>query len=118
MPAAPTVLGWRDSHPEFSERYTRARITGYLLLAEELIDISDTTEPGVIETDKVDKDGSPYTEVKRADMIEHRKLRIDTRKWMLSKMLPKVFGDKLNLEHSGTVTITERIRAARARTGG
>ena len=30
-------------------------------------------------------------------MLGHRKLQIDTRKWMLSKMLPKIYGDKLEL---------------------
>ena len=32
-------------------------------------------------------------------MIEHRKLRIEARKWLASKLLPKVYGDKL--AHTG-----------------
>jgi hypothetical protein len=36
-----------------------------------------------------------------ADVIAHKRVQIDTRKWMLSKMLPKVYGDKVTTEHSG-----------------
>jgi hypothetical protein len=40
---------------------------------------------------------------------------VDTRKWMLSKMLPKVYGDKLALEHSGSIGLSERIKRAEQR---
>ena len=36
-----------------------------------------------------------------ADVIAHKRVQIDTRKWMLSKMLPKVYGDRLTTEHTG-----------------
>ena len=36
-----------------------------------------------------------------ADVIARNRLRIDTRKWILSKMLPKVYGDKLIQEVTG-----------------
>jgi hypothetical protein len=36
-------------------------------------------------------------------MIEHRRLKVDSRKWFLSKMLPKIYGDKLDLNHSGYI---------------
>jgi hypothetical protein len=35
------------------------------------------------------------------DVIAHKRVQIDTRKWMLSKMLPKIYGDKLTQEHTG-----------------
>jgi hypothetical protein len=34
---------------------------------------------------------------------QRSRLMVDTRKWYLSKCLPKVFGDKLNLDHSGEI---------------
>ena len=34
-------------------------------------------------------------------MIEHRRLRIDARKWMLARALPKVYGDRLAAELTG-----------------
>ena len=88
-----SVLQWVDEIPEFADQYARARLRGYQLLADELIDIADTPMVGEVRT--VRQDGSE--EVKYADMIEHRRLRIDSRKWMLSKMLPKVYGDKTTI---------------------
>ena len=34
---------------------------------------------------------------------QRSRLMVDTRKWYLSKCLPKIFGDKLNLDHSGEI---------------
>jgi hypothetical protein len=31
----------------------------------------------------------------------HRRLQVDTRKWLLSKALPKIYGDKLTAEVTG-----------------
>lgn len=33
------------------------------------------------------------------EIVARSRLRTDTRKWMLSKVLPKVYGDKLDLNH-------------------
>ena len=37
------------------------------------------------------------------DHIARARLRVDTRKWLLSKALPKVFGDRNIAEHSGAI---------------
>jgi hypothetical protein len=50
-------------------------------MAEELLEISDG------------EDGQADT---------HRdRLRVETRKWLLSKALPKIYGDKTTHEHAG-----------------
>jgi len=36
-------------------------------------------------------------EIVEGDMIEHRRLQVDARKWMLAKMLPKKYGDRTTL---------------------
>ncbi len=103
MPAESTVRGWAlDNVHGFGANYARAREIGYDRLAEEILRISDTPEVGVIRTEK--PDGGE--EVKYADMIEHRRLRVDARKWMLSKMLPKKYGDKLELGGEVGVSVT------------
>jgi hypothetical protein len=51
-------------------------------------------------------------------MIDHRRLKVDTRKWYLSKLAPKRYGDRIAVEHSGSVSIEDRLRAGRARVGG
>lgn len=100
--SASTVLRWKGEDAEFAEQYARAREIGYQLLGDQLLEIADTPQLGEIRT--VKPDGAE--EVKYADMIEHRRLRVDSRKWMLSKMLPKVYGDKIEHEHKGGLTVT------------
>ena len=36
-----------------------------------------------------------------SDVIASKRLQVDTLKWKLSKMLPKVYGDKVTQEHTG-----------------
>lgn len=113
MPAASSVIEWvQRDQSGFAERYARAREIGYLLLADEIVQIADTPLQGTVETSK-----EWGTEVKTGDMLEHRKLQVDTRKWMLAKMLPKVYGDKQQIEHSGAIDMAGAITAARNRSG-
>jgi hypothetical protein len=61
---------------------------------DELIEIADTPVEG--EKVKIDKDGNE--EVQRGDMIEHRRLQVDARKWALARMAPKKYGDKVAVD--------------------
>lgn len=102
--AESTVRAWAldDVGPGFAAQYARARGLGYDRLADELLRIADTPVPGVKTTTKPNGD----VETIEGDMIEHRKVQIDARKWMLSKMLPKVYGDKVDVAHSGNVAVS------------
>lgn len=94
LPSKSTVLKWAvDPEHPISDRYARAREIGYLLLADEIIDISNTPLEG-----QKTKTGPNGTEITTGDMLEHRKLQIDSRKWIISKMLPKIYGDKLEVK--------------------
>lgn len=95
MPTEGAVRKWVREDPEgFGTQYARAREVGYELLADELLEISDD---GANDSYK-DEDGNERTNY---DVIARSRLRVDTRKWLLSKMLPKVYGDKLQL--GGTI---------------
>jgi hypothetical protein len=103
MPLEQTVRGWaRDDREGFAAKYARAREIGYLRLADEILEISDD---GTRDTYK-DEAGVERTD---QDHIARSRLRVDSRKWLLSKMLPKVFGDKIEGEVTHTGTITVRI---------
>lgn len=91
---------------EWGSHYVRARQVGYLRMADEIIEIADTPCPMVVEI--YDKDGN-LREKKIADNTQHRMNQINTRKWMLAKMLPKVFGDNATVTHQHQV---ERIEKA------
>lgn len=89
-----TVLLWVREHSHFADQYARAREAGYALLADELIQIADDGKNDTY----TDDDGNVRTD---QDVVSRSRLRLDTRKWLLSKMLPKVYGDKLTQEHTG-----------------
>ena len=100
LPAESTIRLWALNDTNgFAAQYARAREIQAHVLAEEIIDISDTTQEGVETTVKADG----TTETKHGDMLGHRKLRVDSRKWYLSKVLPKVYGEKLEL--AGVVNV-------------
>lgn len=91
-PAASTVLLWAQD-PLFAERYARARGMGLEVLADEIVEIADDsahdqiiTETGVIQN---------------SEYIARSRLRVDTRKWLLSKLKPDKYGDKLATTISG-----------------
>jgi hypothetical protein len=86
-----TIIHWTKENEAFLNQYTRAREVGYKLLADEIIDIADEKEV------QVRYDGEDTTLDLSPTAIARNRLRVDTRKWMLSKMLPKIYGDKLEL---------------------
>lgn len=90
MPAVSTVIGWHIQNREgFSEHYTRARQIGYETLADAILD----------ESDDASNDVTGELEMPNGVAVQRSRLKVDTRKWLLSKCLPKIYGDKL--EHSG-----------------
>lgn len=70
---------------ELKEKYARARVALMDRMAEGLIDIADT-QPALLPNGAID-----------SAAIAHQKLRIDTRKWLLSKLAPKKYGDKIEV---------------------
>ena len=88
MPNPDTIYLWMMKHKEFSEKYARARQDQAQLLADEIVEISDEREYVSIPT----KNGS-YDAIDRG-ATERNRLRLDARKWVASKLLPKKYGDK------------------------
>ena len=88
-PAESTFRLWCDNDPDLAAKYTRAREDRAEKIFEECLTIADSQEGDVIEVDGVEQPNH--------DMIQRARLRIDTRKWMLGKMQPRVYGDKLEL---------------------
>lgn len=99
MPRESVVRWWaaQPDHP-FSAQYVRARTIGYMHMGDDLLAIADNSANDWVE--RAEKDGRVSILLNR-EALERSRLRIDTRKWLLSKALPKVFGDKVALEHTG-----------------
>jgi hypothetical protein len=97
MPAESAVRRWAlDDVGGFHAQYMRAREIQYLAMAEELTEIADDARNDWMAVQ--DDDGGEAYRL-NGEHVQRSRLRTDTRKWLLSKMLPKVFGDKL--AHTG-----------------
>lgn len=108
MPAESTVRLWdKEDREGFSAKYARSREVGYLRLADELLDIADEGTNDWMASNDPENPGYRLN----GEHIARSRLRVDTRKWMLAKMLPKVFGEKLT--HAGDadnpVVVRQRI---------
>ncbi len=95
-PSTCVVIKWVNRDDKYRQMYEEARKIGYTHLADELLEIADTQV-----AEEVDDEGN--TVKRRFDQIDTQmtKFRIDTRKWILAKMLPKIYGDKVTTEHVG-----------------
>ncbi len=98
MPAISTVMGWLfdGEHDEFSEQYARAREAQAEVRADEIVDIADDDTNDFT----ADKDGNL---VANNEHIQRSRLRVDARKWIAAKLLPKRYGDNCRgaERHSG-----------------
>lgn len=77
--------------PEFQQQYARAKQLQADILVEEILEISDDSSNDTIHTEKGDFEDKEWTNRSR--------LRVDSRKWLASKLLPKVYGDKIEHDH-------------------
>lgn len=85
LPALSTIMRWYvdGDHSEFQEQYARARRAQAEMYAEQVIEIADSVAEG-------------------AD-VQRDRLRVDTRKWVACKLLPKVYGDKVDVTSGGEI---------------
>jgi transposase-like protein len=95
-----TVRNWRREDPEIDRLVQAARDDGYDALADECLEIADTTQEGV---ELVERGGKK--EYHHGDMLGHRKLRIETRLKLLAKWDPKRYGEKQQHELSGELKV-------------
>lgn len=77
MPSLPTFFNWLRIEPDFLNLYTRAKEEQADALIEEMLDIAD------------DSQGDSKVKSQRD------RLRIETRKWLASKLKPKRYGDRM-----------------------
>lgn len=90
MPNKQTVFRWFRENKEFCDQYARAKEESADALAEEVLELSDESSRVVLGIDRSDN-----------ARVQAMKLRVDTRKWIMSKMKPKKYGDKMDLTSDG-----------------
>ena len=91
MPGESAVRYWALSNRDgFAAKYTQAREIGYDRMAEDVLKLADTPRKSKKITDKADG----TREIVTSDAVDRARLQVDTRKWLLSKVLPKIYGDR------------------------
>lgn len=103
MPTSTTFYEWIDNDEQKSLHYARACEKRADAIFEEILDISDDASNDFTLADIGD---GIQIEKFNSEHVQRSKLRVDARKWMLSKMNPKKYGDKVQQELSGGVTQT------------
>lgn len=84
MPAMSTLFRWLRENEGFSEQYARAKMESADSLVDDIISIADN----------------------ESEDPQSRRIKVDARKWVASKLKPKKYGDRIHNEHSGNVTLT------------
>jgi hypothetical protein len=87
MPQYRTVYDWADANEAFAANIARAREDGHEAIGADCLTIADNAN-GDTQRDK---------------------LRVETRLKLLAKWSPKKYGDKLELEHSGELTVLDPV---------
>ena len=99
MPSSQTFYIWVDSSELKSKQYARATELRGEHIFDEMFEIADDGSNDFIK--RQSKDGE-LIEVFNAENVQRSRLRIDTRKWALSKMNPKKYGEKVGIDHTST----------------
>lgn len=98
MPSIETFRMHVNKDESKAAHYAHAREERAEYIFEECMDIADQSENDIDELGQVDQEA-----------IQRAKLRIDTRKWMLGKMQPKKYGDKIGIDMKAEITAAPTI---------
>jgi hypothetical protein len=88
-----TFYAFRASSEERGKKYARAKEKQQDYYADQIIEIADNASKDI----EVDSEGRPYID---GFSVQRAKLMIDSRKWTMSKLVPKKYGDKQAVEHT------------------
>ncbi|MGJ1362879.1 hypothetical protein ACR79B_20795 [Sphingobacterium spiritivorum] len=96
-----TALDWINE-VEYTEQYARAMREREEGIFDEIYDISNESNADVILSDK----GHP---VVIGEAVNRSRIKIDARKWMLGKMNPKKYGERIDVTSDGEKVVTNVI---------
>lgn len=97
MPDLSTIFRWMRVHPEFNNQYAKAKEESADAMLEETMDIADNGSNDWMATNDPENPGFKFN----GESFQRSRLRVDTRKWAMSKLKPKKYGDKIDMTTNG-----------------
>lgn len=98
VPPESTVRRWVvDDRNGFAAQYARARDIGLDAMADELMEVADDARNDYMEREDPNNHGYALN----GEHVQRSRLRVDSRKWYLSKMAPKRYGERTQHELTG-----------------
>lgn len=97
MPARSTIFAWLYQNRDFSDQYRRAKEFSADAMAEDILDIADENDDDWMEVGS----GNNVKTVVNREAVERSKLRVHARTFLMGKMQPKRYGDKLDVTTKG-----------------
>ena len=94
MPSTSVFYQWYKRNPEFAERYADARALQAILMDDDLQAVADDSSRDY----RTEERDGRNVEVVDHEHIQRSKLRVDTMKFRMSKMAPRLYGEKVNHE--------------------
>lgn len=105
-----TVYLWMEKDKDFAQRFAHAREVGHDAIADECLEIIDT-EAEIAESVS-QSGGSSHRDGAHVSWMKNR---VEMRLKLLAKWNPKKYGEKVGIEHSGSVALDAAILEARKR---
>lgn len=93
MPCLNTFYKWIEADEEKMNHYARAIKIRADFLFEEIIEIADE-DSGDIKLNALGE------ETLNGEFVQRSRLKVDARKWVVAKMNPKKYGEKLDIDHT------------------
>ena len=113
MPGRTTVFSWLRKKPDFRNQYEYAKEESADALFEELLDIADDGKNDWMQ--KRSNNGDCIGWQVNGENIQRSRLRVDARKWMMSKMKPKKYGDRQQHDIGKSFSIEDYVREKRTK---
>ena len=101
FPCPDTVRSWRNRHEDFSVKYLQAMQSRAMLYEEETFEIA---------AEKITYCDDKGIERFDAAAVAWQKMNVNLRQWHVSKLAPKVFGDKQQTDTTVTLKHEESIK--------
>jgi hypothetical protein len=104
MPSYHAVMLMINNNPEFRAMYEKAIENRADRLAEEILELADEQMPDGLE--------GPMASA----WVQQKRMQVDARKWVASKLKPKVYGDRIDMTVTDTrISVMDALKDAKQR---